>query len=200
MSAVTDIYDPLSPAEAALAALFKANEITCYTPLGEQMEAEEAAAQDPTVQFIKKRPRVEVLVTLGASHGWLFPHRGVRAASGFMREKARQASLLVKIVTDANIALHRQFQAQVLFVLDTAGEAIRNTTAMPNHTINRIKVGGTSLNYLPENGIFETSVSCDLDISVNDTAWPALVPLPELPPGIPGYPEGELAFPSDDVL
>ncbi len=107
--------------------------------------------------------------------GFLKPAAGRRAASGHLREQARRATLVLQLITAADIAVHRSFIAQIQFALDTLGFDMNATDKLPNHAIAMVKcTGGSSPTYTPEAGTFSTSLTADIEFSVKAAAWAAL--------------------------
>lgn len=176
------IYDYFTPIEDAIATAFALNQVTCYTPLGEQLlnEAASSAAPDLEQRFQMKRPRVQIMLLPGAAKGILRPATGVRAASGFLREKARNASLTLRLVTEANIVAHRAYVARVLFLVDSLGadanaaEDAEGYKKLLYHRIGGLRCNGGTLDDAPEQGTLQTLLNCDLDFSVLDSAWALL--------------------------
>lgn len=173
MSAASDIYDYFTPIEDAIATAFALVNVTCYTPLGEQIlnAAADAAAPDHKQEFQKKRPRVEIALMPGASKGRLLPVAGRRVAAGHLPEQARNANLIVRVITAAEIIVHRVYLAEVIYRLDTMAHAANATGKMPNHFLGGLRNNGGSLEYKASEGNFESTLNCDLDFSVKTTAW-----------------------------
>lgn len=176
MSALTDIYDFFTPLEEAAASVFDKSGVTCYTPLGEQ-QLDQQAQSDPTLEqsFQKKRPRVELALSLGASKGILRAQSGRRPAAGHLREKARTCTLHVNVVTDPDIVKHRAFVSTVLYIADTLAYEINETGSLTNHFVQRVSCTGESGRaYNAEDGQFETHLAFEIDLSVQEYAWDAL--------------------------
>lgn len=161
MSAVSDIYDYFTPLEDAIRTVFEAAEVTCWTPLS-----------DPAFQ--KERPRIEALILPGQNKGMLRPVPSVRTASGFLREKARRSQLVIRVVTEANIATHRSFVAKILYLLDTLGYEMNAGDKLPNHAVGSLICNGGNLDYSPEDGSYVSLLNCDLDFSVKEASWDTL--------------------------
>jgi hypothetical protein len=176
MSAASDIYDYFTPIEDAICTAFALVNIACYSPLGEQLLNAQADAATPDLKrsFIKKRPRVEIALMPGAALGRLLPIPGRRVASGHLPEQARRATLVVQVITEADIVIHRVYLAQVNYFLDTMAYRANQTGKMPNHYIGGLKNNGGSLEYKPEAGNFHSTLNYDVDFSVNTNAWNAL--------------------------
>lgn len=153
-----ELYDYFTPLETALASVFEAQEFVIWTPL-----------RDP--EFQKERPRVEAVLMPGAALGFLLPEVNKPARCGFLREKARRASLTVFVVTEARIVTHRAFLARTLYVLDTLGHAMNATALMPYHSVQSVKCNGGGLSDDPTTGSYTTTLNCDLDFSVVESAW-----------------------------
>jgi len=158
---IADIYDYFTPIEAAIVQVFDAQEIVCWTPL-----------RDP--EFQKQRPRVEAVLMPGAGKVRLLPQAGRRSAPGHLREQARNASLVINVITEANITLHRAYVARVIYLLDTMAHDAQATGLIPNHFIAALRCNGGQLDYKPEEGLFNSTLNCDLDFSVRTTAWAEL--------------------------
>lgn len=176
MSALTDIYDFFTPLEEAVASVFDKSGVTCYTPLGEQ-RLDANAASDPSLEqsFQKRRPRVELALSLGPSAGMLRAESGRRAAAGHLREKCRRCTLHVNVVTEPDIVKHRSFVATVLFIADSLAYEVNETETLTNHFVQRIACTGESgRTYNAEDGQFETQLSFEVDLSVQEYAWTAL--------------------------
>jgi hypothetical protein len=176
MSAESDIYDYFTPIEDAIAAVFKAAEITCLTPLGVQkFEVDEADTSDKdALEFQKPRPRVEVVLHPGSNLGLLYPVSGRRVAAGHLREQARRAMLTLTIVTKDSILEHRAFVAQVLYIADTLAYEATNSRLLVNHNLSSLRCTGGTAGYRPQDGVMETLLNFDLDFAVQVAAFAAL--------------------------
>ncbi len=157
MSAISDIYDYFTPLEDAIRTVFEANDIVCWTPLS-----------DPAFQ--KERSRVEAVLMPGQNLGRLLP-AATRTASGFMREQARKSQLVIRVITESDIAAHRLFVAQILYLLDTLGLAMNDGDKLPNHAVSGLICNGGTLDYSPEDGSYVSLLNCDLTFSVKTAAW-----------------------------
>lgn len=155
------LYDYFTPLETAIIEVFAAQEFVIWTPL-----------RDP--EFQKERPRLEAVLMPGEALGFLLPAAGVPARGGFMREKARRAGLSLFVVTEPNIATHRVYLGRTLYVLDTLGLAMNATAAMPYHSVQGVRCTGGNLVDDPASGSYTTVLTCALDFSVKEAAWPLL--------------------------
>jgi len=175
MSAASDIYDYFTPIEEAIAARFTAANLTCYTALGlELLSAESTTSATGEQEFQKARPRVELVLQPGAAKGMLRAQADRKTTFGHMREKARMASLQMRIITAPQVVAHRAFVAQVLFLCDTLAADVNNTKSLTNHNLQSVRCSGGSVGYKPEDGDFETTLNFDVEFSVQEYAWDAL--------------------------
>lgn len=167
MSAISDIYDYFSPIEDAIRTVFEANEIVCWTPLS-----------DP--DFQKERPRVEAVLLPGQNLGRLLPvvladgETRRRNANGFLREQARRSQLVIRVITESDIAVHRTFVAEILYLMDTAGHDMNAGDKLPNHAVSGLNCTGGTLETKAEEGSYMSVFMFDLDFSVKTAAWDAL--------------------------
>ncbi len=175
------IYDYQTPIEEAIASVMVANEVTCYTPLGEQIIVDGLkSSPDALQQFEKKRPRIEIVLTGVSGIGRLWPYGSKKGASGFNREQAYSGQLTVRVITEANIVTQRAYLSLVQNLMDTIGAAANVATKadgsliMPYHCIGGIRKTGDTPNYAPQDGLIETMLTYNLDFSVVDTAWALL--------------------------
>lgn len=169
------VYDYFTPIENAIAAAFQRNGVDCYTPLGEQ-QLNESSESEPsnTAAFQKKRPRVEVVLMPGANKGILRAEDGRRVAAGYLREWARTSSLVLAVITEADIIQHRAYLAKILYLLDTLAYDVSGTETLQNHAIQSIKCLGGSIAYKSEEGNYQTTLNNELEFSVQTTAWALL--------------------------
>lgn len=176
MSAITDIYDFLTPTEDAIAAAFKANEIACFTPLGQQKFAEDEATlgEKERQDFQRPRPRLDIVLHPGPGKGILRPAAGYRITSGHLREKAWACSLMISVITAAEILVHRAYLARVLFLCDTLAHDANATRLLTHHFLQSIRCQGGTVGYHPQDGNFETQLTFDVDLSVKEDAWDSL--------------------------
>lgn len=172
MSAITDIYDYFTPLEDAVCAVFKSEGITCFSGLGQQpeLDAEETAA-DGTQSFQKELPRVEVVLHPGAGLGQLRAHTARPCAAGHREEQARRSTLSVLVLTKADPIEHRAFVAQVQYVVDTLAHRANNTRRLTKHRLSAVRQVGGTAGYTTERGVIETMLNCEVDFSVQTTAW-----------------------------
>ena len=153
-----ELYNYFTPLESAIAAVFEAQEFIIWTPLRD-------------LKFQKERPRVEAVLMPGAALGFLRSEPSRIARCGFLREKARRATLSIFVVTEANVVTHRAFLARTLFVLDTIGYEMNKTALMPYHSVQSVKVNSGSLSDDATTGAYTTTLNCDLDFSFKEATW-----------------------------
>lgn len=157
-----ELYDYFTPLETALAKVFTDANFTVWTPL---LPAE----------FQKERPRIEAVLMPGAALGFLKPDPAAAVnypvRSGFMREKAHKSNLSLLLVTAPEITIHRAYVATALGVVDLLGLAMNDTGLMPYHAVQCVKVTGGGLTLHPETGDYQTTLNCDVDFSVKESAW-----------------------------
>lgn len=174
-AALLAIYDYMSPFEEAAASVFAAAQFNAYTPLGEQILAQNLAdsESDKKTQFQLKRPRVQLMMNPGANGGRLHttPVNGRRKNSGHRRDQARQSTLVIRCVTEANIVQHRAYIAQVLAIIDTLAHAVNQTGKMPLHVADSLTCNGGDALYKDTEGLFNSNLNCTVNISVNANAW-----------------------------
>jgi hypothetical protein len=106
--------------------------------------------------------------------GRLVPKAGVKAAGGNLRESMRRSTVSIRLVTTANIAQHRAFLCQVLWILDTICPAANNTRRLENHCIQGFRITGGSPGNQPQNGMIETELTAEMDFSTQTYAIEAL--------------------------
>jgi hypothetical protein len=153
VSEIKDIYDFFTPIEEAVKAAFVANEIDCFTP-----------SDDPKLQ--RKRPRIEVALSLAPSQRRLIGVVGTRATPGFVRDAARQGQLDMALVTDAAINIHRDFVSKVLYLCDTLANDANGTGTLTKHFIQSLMVTGSSQEYDSEKGVYITNLTLAIDFSI----------------------------------
>ena len=158
-----------------LAALFNRNELK-----------PKAISDTPELQ--SDRPRVEVVVTQGASLGRHY----ILDAQGQRRENGWHGVMTLAVITSADIGIHSAYLGAVrnlaatLDRLDLSDEALTATpdppgpddpnppTAFPllYHEISQITVGGSAHNWKPEAGYYETQLNYDFIFAIRADAWP----------------------------
>ena len=153
-----ELYNYFTPLEAAIVSVLEAQEFTVWTP-----------STDPAFQ--KERPRVEAVIMPGAAMGFLLPDSARVCRSGFLREKARNASLHLLAITSAEIQIHRAYVARLLYAVDTLGFDMNETALMPYHAVQMVKCNGGGMNHNPEDGSFETTLTCDVHFGIKESAW-----------------------------
>lgn len=172
MSAITDIYDYFTPIEDAIAAVFKAAEIDCFTALGEQPLGDGEAEGD--VEDKRPRPRVEIVLHPGAAMGRLRAMAGKNTSSGHLREYARRSNLDFRLITKADIREHRAYVAHIQYLCDTLADAVNETRLLTNHRIAAIRMTGGEAGYRPQDGVIETVLTAEVDFSVQHYAFEAI--------------------------
>lgn len=162
-------YKPLSD---AIAAVFKASDIVCLTPFGEQPAGDAEAEGEQEDK--KPRPRVEICVHPAASMGRLMPRTGINAASGHLRESCRMSNVSLRIITEANAESHTEFVELVEYICDTIGPAVNNTRLLENHNVQTFKLTGGTAGYRPQDGIMETELTAEMIFTTQTYAITAL--------------------------
>lgn len=161
MSAITNAYDYFTPIETAWAKVFTDAGIATYT-----------AANDPELQ--RERPRVEVELEPATAAGRLKPASDKLIAGGNLREQAYTATMNVRVITEANVATHRAFLAEVQYLCDAIVPALFATDLMPYHRVARVQATGGSVDYTPQDGIYNTQLTYEIEFSVLASALNAL--------------------------
>lgn len=176
MSVETDIYDYFTPIENAIAAAFHAHDVICYTPLGKQGadDADDLTPDQEDPDFQRERPRIEIALMPGAGMGRLRVSSGRQVANGHLREMAYRSALNIEAITKADIREHRSYLCRILFLCDTLAHDVNNTALLYNHKLQRIQSTGGSVEYKPEDGLFRSLLTYDVDFSVQQYAFEAL--------------------------
>jgi len=162
MSAPT-IFRRYQPLSDALAAVFKANGIVCFTPFGEQPEGDDEATGEDVDK--KPRPRVEICVHPAGALGRLVPRSGVRAIAGNLRESAWRSSVTLSIITNPSILEHTDFVETVEYLCDTIVPAINETRLLQYYAAQRFQLNGGTAGYKPQDGVMQTDLEAELDFT-----------------------------------
>lgn len=158
---VETVYDIEGELENAISPLLSAT-ISALTP-----------QDDPAFQ--KDRPRVEVMVQLGAGkekHMALVD--GGDGSGTQLREDAWSATLNVILLTGAEIDVHSSYRA---FLRDKISNlpALINGITLLNHVIYYpIRSLGTSPVLTPQEGTYKTIMNYAFDVSIHQDAWALL--------------------------
>jgi len=156
MSAADDIYAFEQIFEDAAKALFAAQAINAFT------------SQDAP-DFQKDRPRVEITFTPGAGQGRFIQINGEH------RETAWKGQYLFRVVTDASAEVHNSFRSNVRAIVHGSLRSIAGTAPMIRHMLQPFYMdGGTSPSYSPQDGVYESQMTFDINFSVQADAWAAL--------------------------
>jgi hypothetical protein len=166
------IYDFESVVETAIKAVFTAASLTCVT------------SQDPP-QLQTARPYVIAEFQLGNGEQRFVvidPATGLSPVAPtlplwkYRRESAWSCTIRFSLITDADIAAHGAFRAQVRGLLGQLGLAINDSTILPHHYLEITREGGSgSLMAHATEGYFRTDMTYSGKISVQADAWTALV-------------------------
>lgn len=157
---VESCYDIEGDLESAIGPILSAT-ISALTP-----------QDDPTFQ--KDRPRVEVMVQLGAGKSNHVQLIDDGTGTGQLREDAWDATLRVELLTGADIKIHSSYRAFLRDKISNMPALINGITLM-NHVIYYpIRSLGTSPVLTPQAGYYKTVMNYALVVSIHQDAWALL--------------------------
>jgi hypothetical protein len=182
MTTIDQVYQFETAIETAFARVLASRQMTVYTPSNDEFLTPEFIESNPDLAeylpngsaFQKKRPRLEVVMTLGAGKGILLPLAGRLAVSGSLPETSYSSSLRVFVVTESKVQIHRAHCAMARSLFDTIREALNETSLLPFHSVQSIRLSGSSPSYRTQDGAYETEMAYELDFCIRREAWTAL--------------------------
>lgn len=155
---IAAIYDLEQALEKAIAAVYESNQIAAYT-----------SQTAPELQ--KKRPRVEIVATIGAGQGQFITHPQYR---GVECETAWAVAFTIRAITAAGVEVHNAFRTQARYLAHTLRGVINDGAYMKNHYLNSCMDSGTSPTYEPQQGDYQTDLTFTGGLSVQRNAWQLL--------------------------
>lgn len=94
----------------------------------------------------------------------------------YRRESAWACTIRLALITNADIAQHGDYRAQVRSLLGQIGLVINTATVLPHHYLELVRENGTgSLMAHASEGYFRTDFTFSAKLSVQADAWAALV-------------------------
>jgi hypothetical protein len=167
LTALQTLYDFETPTEQALCVAFATAALSCYTPSNDALLADPnfTAANAALLQYIlpvldfqKSRPRVELEAMTGAAGLIHYPLAGVKPVGGYSHDMAHGIGVKVRCITEASIVIHRQYVLQVRAIMSTVLATVNGFAPMTNHCLQELNDGGNTDRYAPEQGLFETAL------------------------------------------
>lgn len=178
MTPLQQAYDFETPVEMALALALGASNIAVYTPSNEgfvtpEWQAANAALVDyigSSLEFRKKRPRVELFARAGNAEGRNYADSNFQPIGGYSHELGRVLSVGLKVITDANILKHRVYLAEIRGQMATMlrrinGDDLDSPQAaiaggqLAQFRIPELAEAGSSYVYSPETGVYQTDLT-----------------------------------------
>lgn len=162
-----------------IAVLIAQQQMAVYTPSNDALRTAAWLAANPTltdlvlssVEFQKKRPRVEIIYQHGQETGHVYPP--------VCRPDVWTGNLMVGIVTAAVAASHEHHRARVRNVMTLVRTALYNDRTastdalLPWHGILDLEDSGTAPATEPQEGYYLSNITYAIKINIRPTAWPA---------------------------
>jgi hypothetical protein len=148
------VYDFENQIEAAAKLVFADADLTCRIPADDSDDSD----------FQKVRPRVELVMTLGAG--------AQRWKPDDYREQAWKGSIRLHVLTSEDPVQLRSYLSQVRAVMATLPASIQTNHA-PVYVVvfKPIRWAGESPIYRPQDGFFAVTMNYDFDFCVKTDVW-----------------------------
>ncbi len=173
---IETLLDFETPIEKMFAHLFGSNDVVIYTPSNAAFVDDAAwQAANPTLldkifssqdEFEKHRPRIEVHVNAGDATDHVKPD-----ATTTKRSDARDGTIVVSVITEANILLSRAYCARARRIMNDDSSALE-AIHMPYHEIKKCRELAPNYKYAPEEGLISVDLNYSAYIRIKDDAWP----------------------------
>lgn len=177
---IETLLDFETPIETMFAHLFGEAQIAVYTPANAGFVTDTWRTDNPELalfifsneeEFQKQRPRVELIFNAGTATGHLFNASGSGTFKDY-RTDAYEGTLMIGVITKANILEHRAFCARVRKLMGDTWDDLA-TEHTPYHLINKCLESGTSHEYAAQDGLFRTTITYDTHFNIRSDAWPS---------------------------
>lgn len=189
MTSLQSIYDFETPVEKALAIDFGSNLVACYTPANDGFVDATWQAANPTlapyvlsaITFQKQRPRIELLSRTGGAASRNYPDSDatIQPVGGYCHDMGRALIVGIKVITEPNILIHREYLSLVRSLMATTLRRINGDVTIDNAiegqqlTIHRVPIldeAGASSQYTTQDGNFQTDLQYSGQITIEESA------------------------------
>ncbi len=172
---IETLLDYETPIEKMFAHQFGAANVTVYTPANATFVDDTWRAANPELaeyifssqeEFQQHRPRVQISVNAGDVTDHI-----AKDANGIPRSDSREGSIMVSVITEANIVLSRAYCARVRRIMNDDSSALE-AAHMPYHQIKKCRETSPAYNYSPEEGLFKIDLNYSAYFTIKSDAWP----------------------------